>query len=217
MTSMPLTAFFSRFLLPVLALAATLAAAPTHAADAEAEATIRSLVQQVSTDLDKLYKAGRISDRAAVEQLINNDIMPSVDKERLTRRVFRQYWKQITEAGREADAQQRVVAAVTRTYAVALSSYSGDTLSVVDVNPRKNNTVAKTRIRRPNGQTIQVDFSLGESSGKWLINDMAVDGIVVSLTLFNAMKSVWDTQGMEAALATLATTDVQKTGEQKPH
>ena len=211
MTSMPLTAFFSRFLLPVLALAATLAAAPSQAADAEA--TIRSLVQQVSTDLDKLYKAGRINDRAAVEHLINTDIMPTVDKERLTRRVFRQYWKQITEAGREADAQQRVVAAVTRTYAVALSSYSGDTLSVVDVNERKNNTVAKTRIRRPNGQTIQVDFSLTETDGKWLINDMAVDGIVVSLTLFNAMKSVWDTQGMDAALATLATTDVQKTGK----
>jgi hypothetical protein len=36
---------------------------------------------------------------------------------------------------------------------------------------------------------------------------MAVDGIVVSLTLFNSMKSVWDTQGMEAALASLATVD----------
>lgn len=214
MTSMLSPSFFSRFLLPALALAGLLAAGPARAVDAEG--TVRSLVQQVSTDLDKLYKAGRINDRAAVEQLINTDIMPSVDKERLTRRVFRQYWKEITKAGREEDAQQRVISAVTRTYAVALSSYSGDTLSVVDVNERKNTTVAKTRIRRPNGQTIQVDFSMAENGGKWLINDMAVDGIVVSLTLFNAMKSVWDTQGMEAALATLATTDVQKSGEQKP-
>lgn len=212
MTSIPLPMFFSRFLLPALILAVTLAAVPAHAADAEA--TIRSLVQQVSSDLDRLYKEGRISDRAAIEELINTDIMPSVDKERLTRRVFRQYWKDIVKAGREADAQDRVVSAVTRTYAVALSSYSGDTLSVVDVNERKNNTVARTRIRRPNGQTIQVDFSLAENGGKWMINDMAVDGIVVSLTLFNAMKSVWDTQGMEAALATLATTNVQNTDAQ---
>lgn len=212
MTSIPLPMFFSRFLLPALILAVTLAAVPAHAADAEA--TIRSLVQQVSSDLDRLYKDGRISDRAAIEELINTDIMPSVDKERLTRRVFRQYWKDIVKAGREADAQDRVVSAVTRTYAVALSSYSGDTLSVVDVNERKNNTVARTRIRRPNGQTIQVDFSLAENGGKWMINDMAVDGIVVSLTLFNAMKSVWDTQGMEAALATLATTNVQNTDAQ---
>jgi ABC-type transporter MlaC component len=210
---MSLISFFSRFLLPGLALCATLSATPAHAADGDAEATIRQLIENVSTDLQQLHQQNRIGDRAALEGLINADIMPGVDKERLTRRVFRQYWSQITKAGREADATQRVVAAVTRTYAVALSGYSGDTITVVDVNPRKNNTVAKTRIRRPNGQTIQVDFSLAEKDGKWLINDMAVVGIVISLTLFNAMKSTWDAQGMDAALATLATTDVQKSGQ----
>src|SRR5690606_27655803 len=111
---------------------------------------------------------GRISDRAAIEALIDQQILPSVDAERFTRRVFRHYWKEVVKAGREQDAQQRVLNAIKRTYAVALSSYSGDTLSVLDINERKNNTVAKTRIRRPSGQTIQVDFSLRENGGRWL-------------------------------------------------
>jgi ABC-type transporter MlaC component len=184
-------------LLPVLA---------ANAAD-DAESVVRDLFEKTSGGLDALYKSNRIGDRSAIEQLIEQEILPSVDGERFSRRVFRHYWPQLVKAGRQQDAQQRVLGAIKRTYAVALSSYSGDTLSVLDINERRNSTVAKTRIRRPNGQTIQVDFSLQERDGRWLIEDMAVDGIVVSLTLFNSMKSVWDTQGMEAALASLATAD----------
>src|SRR5690606_30066030 len=148
----------------------------------------KQLIAQVSGDLDTLHKAGRIGDRAALEQLIRTDVLPSIDQERLARRVFRQYWAQIEKAGRSADAQARVIETLVRTYAAALGGYSGDTISLIQVQPRGKGTIAKTRLRRPSGETIQVDFSLADNGGRWLINDMAVDGIVVSLTLFNAIK-----------------------------
>jgi ABC-type transporter MlaC component len=199
---------YSRHCAKILALLLTTALLlPSAATASSAEETVQQLIEKTSAGLDELHKANRISDRAAIEALIDTEILPSVDSERFTRRVFRHYWKEVVKAGRQEDAQQRVLSAIKRTYAVALSSYSGDTLSVLDLNERKNNTVAKTRIRRPNGQTIQVDFSLRESGGRWLIEDMAVDGIVVSLTLYNAMKPVWDSQGMDAAFASLATAD----------
>lgn len=199
-------AFFVRLtLLALLALSPGIA----RAAD-NAEATMKKLIEQVSTDLDKLYKEKRIGDRAALEQLIRTDILPSIDRQRLTQRVFRQYWAQITAAGKQADAQDRVTSSLIRTYAVALSSYSGDTLSVVNVSEEGAKGTAKTRIRRPNGQTIQVDFSLGNATGPWLINDLAVDGIVVSLTLFNAIKPIWEKDGMEAALNAVSEVDVNK-------
>jgi ABC-type transporter MlaC component len=188
-----------------------------HAADANpAEATMKQLITQVSSDLDKLYKANRVGDRAALEQLINNDIIPSIDKERLTRRVFRQYWAQVEKAGKGADAQERVMQSLVRTYAVALQNYSGDTISLVSVVPRDKGSVAKTRLRRPSGETIQIDFNLAQTGDRWLINDMAVDGIVVSLTLFNAIKPVIDQQGLDQALNSLAEVDVnQKAEDQK--
>lgn len=196
-----------------LSLLALLAASSHIARAAEpADAVMKRLIDQVSTDLDRLYKDKRIDDRAALEQLIRNDILPSIDRQRLTQRVFRQYWSQITAAGKQADAQERVTNSLVRTYAVALSSYSGDTLTVVGVNAEGAKGTAKTRIRRPNGQTIQVDFSLANSGadGAWLINDMAVDGIVVSLTLFNAIKPVWEKDGMQAAFNAVSATDVNK-------
>lgn len=197
---------FPRLLLiVVLTLTASIAAAADTA-----EAVVKRLIEQVSTDLDRLYKANRIGDRAAVEQLIRSDILPSVDHPRLTQRVFRQYWPQIVAAGKQADAQDRVISSLVRTYAVALSSYSGDTLAVVSVNEQGTKGTAKTRIRRPNGQTIQVDFALGNSNGNWLINDVAVDGIVVSLTLFNAIKPIWEKDGMAAALNAISEVDVNK-------
>lgn len=185
-------------------------AAPTAFAADSSETVIKQLIEHVSGELDKLYKAHRIEDRPALEQMIRNEILPQIDQQRLTQRVFRQFWPQIVKAGKQDDAQQRVMNSLVRTYAVALSSYSGDTLSVVSVNEEGAKSTAKTRIRRPNGQMIQVDFALGNNTGKWLINDMAVDGIVVSLTLFNAIKPVFEQQGMDAALNAVSEVDTTK-------
>ena len=181
-------------------MALTLLGASHSMAQENSEAVVKQLIERVSTELDKLYKANRIGDRAAIEQMIRSEIVPHIDQQYLTRRVFRQFWPQITQAKREDDAQQRVMQSVVRTYAVALSSYSGDKLSVISTNEEGNKSVVRTRIRRPNGQTLQVDFALGNNSGKWLINNMQVDGIDVALTLFNAVKPVWESQGMEAGL-----------------
>lgn len=169
-------------------------------ADDSSATVIKQLIERVSGELDTLYKANRIDDRRAIEQMIRAEIVPHIDQQYLARRVFRQFWPQIVQAGREQDAQQRVIESLVRTYAVALSSYSGDTLSVISVNEDGKKSTARTRIRRPNGQLIQVDFSLSNNTGTWLINDMAVDGIVESLTLFNAIKPIWEQQGMDAGM-----------------
>ncbi len=183
-----------------LLIALVLLGSSASFAEDNSETVVKQLIEHVSNALDKLYKANRIDDRSAIEQMIRTEIVPHIDKEYLTRRVFRQFWPQIVQAGREQDAQQRVIESVVRTYAVALSSYSGDTLSVISVREEGKKSTARTRIRRPNGQLIQVDFSLSDNTGPWLINDMAVDGIVQSLTLFNAIKPIWEQDGMEAAL-----------------
>jgi ABC-type transporter MlaC component len=184
-------------------------ALPAFAADTS-ETVVKQLIEHVSGELDKLYKARRIDDRAALEQMIRSEIVPHIDQQRLTQRVFRQFWSQIVKAGKQDDAQQRVINSLVRTYAVALSSYSGDTLNVISVNEEGAKSSARTRIRRPNGQMIQVDFALGNNSGTWLINDMSVDGIVVSLTLFNAIKPIFEQQGMDAALNAVSEVDTTK-------
>ncbi|MDB6060072.1 MAG: ABC-type transporter, auxiliary component [Verrucomicrobiaceae bacterium] len=199
---------------------ALLFAAPhaSFAAD-NSEAVIKQLIDQTSTELDKLYKAKRIGDRPALEQMIRTEIVPHIDQQRLTQRVFRQYWQQIVKANKQDDATRRVIDSLVRTYAVALSSYSGDTLSVISVKEDGDKSQARTRIRRPNSQIIQVDFSLSNSGGDWLINDMAVDGIVVSLTLFNAIKPVFEQQGLDAALNAVSEADAAppvKDGSAKP-
>lgn len=190
-----------------LLIALTLLSASASFAEENSEAVMKQLIDRVGGELDKLYKANRIQDRAALEQLIRAEIVPHIDQEYLTKRVFRQFWPQIVQAGRQQDAQQRVMHSVVRTYAVALSSYSGDKLSVVSVAEQGEKSTAKTRIRRPNGQTMQVDFALSNKSGQWLINDMAVDGIVVSLTLFNAIKPIWEQQGIDAGLSAVSEVD----------
>ncbi len=175
----------------------------THAAGSHAEnstVVVNQLIDRVGSELDQLYKAKRIGERAAIEQMIRSEILPHIDQQYLARRVYRQFWQQLAQAGRQQDAQQRVIDSIVKTYAVALSSYSGDKLSVISVKEDGNKSHARTRIRRPNGETIQVDFMMSNNSGTWLINNMVVDGIDASLTIHNAIKPIWEQQGMEAGL-----------------
>lgn len=198
-----------RFLFSVrsLFIALTLFGAANSFAEENSSAVVKQLIERTSSELDKLYKANRIGDRAAIEQLIRAEIVPHIDQQYLAKRVFRQFWPQIVQAGKQQDAQQRVIESIVRTYAVALSSYSGDTLSVISVNEEGKKSTARTRIRRPNGQIIQVDFAMSNNTGPWLINDVAVDGIVASLTLFNAIKPIWEQQGMDAGLNAVRETE----------
>ena len=212
---MTLTQRSITFLLRTLFVALTLLGASHSMAQDNSETVMKQLIERVSVELDKLYKANRIEDRAAIEQMIRAEIVPQIDQQYLTRRVFRQFWPQITQANRQDDAQQRVMQSVVRTYAVALSSYSGDKLSVVSANEEGAKSVVRTRIRRPNGQTLQVDFALANSSGKWLINNMQVDGIDVSLTLFNAVKPIWEAQGMDAGLNAVREADATPSHDNK--
>jgi ABC-type transporter MlaC component len=195
-TTTVLRHFFCAYLFTLLSLFS----AANSFAEESSTVIVKQLIDRVSSELDKLYKANRISDRAAIEQMIRAEIVPHIDQEYLGRRVFRQYWSQIVQAGKQQDAQQRVIDSIVRTYAVALSSYSGDTLSVINVNEEGAKSTARTRIRRPSGEIIQVDFSLSNKTGQWLINDIAVDGIVESLTVFNAIKPIWEQKGMDAGL-----------------
>lgn len=194
-------AFFRFFSITrCLFICLALLSAPSSFAEENSTAVVKQLIDRVSIELDKLYKAKRIDDRAAIEQLIRNEIVPHIDQPYLARRVYRQFWQPLAQAGKQQDAQQRVIESIVRTYAVALSSYSGDTLSVISVKEEGNKSFARTRIRRPNGQTMQVDFLLSNNTGPWLINNMVVDGIDASLTIHNAIKPIWEQQGMEAGL-----------------
>lgn len=195
MTTPPMLSMFARCLLVVLSLFG----APKSFAE-DSTAVVNQLIERVSSELDKLYKAHRIEDRSAIEQMIRNEIVPHIDQPYLARRVYRQFWTQLAQAGKQQDAQQRVIDSIVKTYAVALSSYSGDTLSVISVKEEGNKSQARSRIRRPNGQTIQIDFMLSNNSGTWLINNMVVDGIDASLTIHNAIKPIWEQQGMDAGL-----------------
>ncbi|MFT3929738.1 MAG: ABC transporter substrate-binding protein [Spongiibacteraceae bacterium] len=201
-TAQPFLFMFARYLFITLALLS----APRSFAE-DSAAVVNQLIERVSSELDKLYKAHRIDDRAAIEQMIRNEIVPHIDQQYLARRVYRQFWTQLTQAGKQQDAQQRVIDSIVKTYAVALSSYSGDTLSVISVKEEGNKSQARSRIRRPNGQTIQVDFMLSNNSGAWLINNMVVDGIDASLTIHNAIKPIWEQQGMEAGLNAVRESD----------
>lgn len=182
-----------------LIIAVALLNAPVSFAE-NSTVLINQLIDRVGSELDQLYKAKRMDDRAAIEQMIRNEIVTHIDQPYLARRVYRQFWQSLVKAGKQQDAQQRVIDSIVKTYAVALSSYSGDTLTVISVKEEKDKSLARTRIRRPNGQTIQVDFLLSNNSGKWLINNMVVDGIDASLTIHNAIKPIWEQQGMEAGL-----------------
>lgn len=192
-----------RLLLPLIAVLWCSLSFASAATQTAAE-RIEVLIDQVTQALDELREEERLGDRAAINQLIERDILPAVDQERLARRVFRQYWSEVESAQRQSDAIEGVMDSLTRTYALALANYDGQRIELVDTRERGSMTLARTRIQRERSSPVQVDFALIQSEdGEWHIADMAIDGVVVSSTLHNSVRSVWQNQGMDEALSSL--------------
>ena len=65
-----------------------------------------------------------------------------------------------------------------RTYAVALSKYTDQTIKVLPMKKQEGRIVTvKTEITQPSSQPINVNYALSNSTGKWLVIDLIIEGV----------------------------------------
>ena len=195
---------FRRFSLgSVLALIAGVAQAATPAAiDASAPAAlIQTSSQTLLSDLDA-HRAAYRKDVTLLYKVVDEVFLPHFDVDFAAQQVLGKHWRNASP-----EQRKRFVTAFYRsllqTYGDALVEFTSDRMKVLPFQgdaaaPRAS---VRTEIRRSNGATVAVNYSLRKTtSAEWKVWDVVIEGISYVKSFREDFGVEVDQQGLDSLI-----------------
>ena len=167
------------------------------------------IVQQTAKDLFSAVNSNKAElqkDPQKLYDLVGNILLPHFDFEMASRLVLGQAWRTATPEQRKAfqDAFYRYL---VHSYADALlkGNYTDNN---VQVSPWQQGADAsqarvKTKVRRDNGQPVEVDYVLSNKSGSWKAFDVTIEGISYVLNYRNQFGPEIQQKGLDELIKRL--------------
>lgn len=192
-----------RFFPWLIAAALTTAATLSHAQAGKAP---DALIKEVSTDVletlkaDKSYKRG---DLAKINALVDTKVLPYVDFQRMTASSVGRYWRQATPEQQKAlQAQFKLL--LVRTYSGALAQVNDQTVDIKPMRstPDDKEVVVRTEIKGQ-GDPIQLDYRLAQTTGGWKIYDVNVLGVWLVQSYQNMFSQEISSNGIDGLITKL--------------
>ena len=188
--------------------AAAQAAAPGAAAGAPASAgdpaaMVRETAQGMLDELDKHRDEYR-RDSAKVAALVDKWLMPHFDTETSARVVLGQFWRTATP-----DQRQRFIDAFYHSllinYGDSLVEFTSDRLKIYPsrLEPGATTATVRTEVRRRNGDTVSVNYSLRLTPQGWKAWDVVIDGISYVKSYREDFGAQIESQGLETVIKRL--------------
>lgn len=168
------------------------------------EQFIATLSERLQITLTEAKKSRQLSNVEYIDQLIDEEIIPQVNLEVLCKRIFREHWKEVLDNNKQQEAIDAVVLSLKRTYRLAVSSYNGQTIEVVESKRLKSYDIVRIKITTSGKNDHTIDFAVRQFDEGWKIFDFSVDGIGVSKTLYGSIDQQIKTEGLDKTLSALA-------------
>lgn len=161
----------------LLVLSMLLPAASALASTTGDEAT--ELVKRTTDRILSTLEARRAEiegNPGAIYRLLESDVAPHFDFERITQGAVGQSWREASPAQR-AELVNAFKQVLIRTYARSLLSYSGETIHYLPVRPgsRPSTVTVSTEIRGSGAAPIPVDYRMHNSAGSWKVYDVVIN------------------------------------------
>jgi len=182
-----------------------LVTSPARSANEAPDAFISRLSTTVlaSIKADKTLQAGDVQ---KIMVLVDNQIMPNVDFQRMTSSAVGPAWRKATpEQKKQLEQQFKLL--LIRTYSGALSQI-GDQQVVMRpmrVAPEDTEVIVRTQIKG-SGDPVQLDYRLEKAPGDgpgWKIYDINVLGVWLVQTYRGQFAREINANGLEGLIATL--------------
>ncbi|MET0382736.1 MAG: ABC transporter substrate-binding protein [Burkholderiaceae bacterium] len=159
-----------------------LAGAVFGATAAFAQAAPDAMIKQVAgsvIDSVKNDKAVQGGDLSRIQGLVDTQVMPHVDFQRMTAAVVGKSWKTATP-DQQAKLQAEFKTLLIRTYAGALTKVNAQT--TVELKPTRSSpddpdVIIRTNIKGTGGDPVEIDYRLEKQAAEWKIFDVNVLGI----------------------------------------
>ena len=168
-----------KFLLAVigsLGLAACAASAqdanssdPSQILDAAAQAMLKEL---------DANRAEYRKDPSKIDALVEKDLLPHFDTEYAARLVLGAHWRDATPEQRKRFLTAFYHSMITN-YGKSLVDFTGDRLKVfpTKMGADADRTTVRTEVKRDNGSTVPVNYSMHRGPDGWKAWDVVIDGI----------------------------------------
>lgn len=193
-----------RYLLAVIGIGA-LSLSAAQAPDANASDPAQ-LVQNVAQTMLKELDANRAAyraDPAKIEALVEKDLLPHFDTEYAARLVLGMHWRDAS-----AEQRQRFISAfyhsLIANYGNSIANFTGDRLKVFPSKPGTdpNRTTVRTEVKRDDGSTVAVNYSLHRASdGAWKAWDVVIDGISYVKSFHDDYGEEIDQKGLDEVIS----------------
>jgi phospholipid transport system substrate-binding protein len=194
----------------VLLLSMGAAATGAHAAgscDATTRDDALALVRDTTNALfDEVAKHdGPLSeDPERARELVERYITPHVDLKGFSKLVLGKYWRRATQEQREKFLTQ-FHSLVLRTYATAVTSYTGIQINYLPMREesRENFATVRTVIPRTDGDGVKVNYRLHCRRNVWKLFDVNIAGVSMVTTYRSAFSAEVKKSGLDGLIKVL--------------
>jgi len=166
--------------LGALGLTAAAQAQPPAAAPANTlgpQELVENSAKRMLAELDK-NRETYAKDPAKLDALVANVLLPNFDSEYSARLVLGQTWRTATEEQRKrfVDAFYH---SLLRNYGTALLNFTADKFVILPYkgDPKDATATVRTEVKRSNGESVPVNFSLRRTDAGWKAWDVVIEGI----------------------------------------
>lgn len=175
-----------------------------HADDQRSpDQVVRSVAGDLLTDLNKNRDQYR-KDPAQLHKLIDKYFLTNFDTEYAARRVLAKHW-------REASADQRkqfidaFYQSLVNNYGEAILDFTADRLNILPYkgDPGDTNATVRSEIRRNNGTTVPVNYTLHKTDTGWKAWDVVIEGVSYVKSFQTDFASEIDQKGLDAVIKRL--------------
>jgi phospholipid transport system substrate-binding protein len=216
-------------MIAALMLGAALAAAPVHAAapaaatapgtaatpaaasstpavdDSDPGRLIETAAQAMLSDLDA-HRAEYRKDPAKINALVDRVLLPHFDTSYSARLVLGKHWNPATPEQRQRFIDGFYHSLLTN-YGTALLDFTGDRLKVfpykASTEGNANNATVRTQVRKDDGSTVAVNYSLHRTDKGWMAWDVIIEGISYVKSFRDDFGAEIDQKGLDAVIQRL--------------
>jgi phospholipid transport system substrate-binding protein len=179
-----------------------------HAAGAIDDTSPQKLIETSSkelfTDLDA-NRAKYRSDLPALYDVVRQKFLPYVDVNYAAQQVLGKHWRTATPEQRKTFVEA-FSNSLLYTYGDALVDFTGDRMKVLPFqgDPAAPRASVRTEIRRSNGATVAVAYSMRKNTaGVWRVWDVVIEGISYVKSFNEQFALEIDQKGLDAVLQRL--------------
>jgi len=150
---------------------------PLVANDLGPQQLVENSAKKMLTELDA-NRPMYAKDPAKLDNLVATVLLPNFDSEYSARLVLGQTWRTATPEQRKrfVDAFYH---SLLRNYGAALLDFTADRFVILPYrgDPGDANATVRTEVKRSNGETVPVNFSLHKTDAGWKAWDVVIEGI----------------------------------------